>query len=144
MSSSTVIHAWAKSGGKEAAVKAQQLLTNMRRMHQEGNSMSQPDTITVCFLLGCCYCANDDSLSLTEQIFTSILQYNVVINAWAKSGSKGAAAEAEKLLSEMHRLHEQGDPNVKPNVVTYGAVIDAYAKSGEPAQQLVPIPCWPT
>ena len=42
-----VIHAWAKSGGKEAAVKAQQLLTNMRRMHQEGNSMSQPDTITV-------------------------------------------------------------------------------------------------
>jgi len=60
-----------------------------------------------------------------------VLQYNVVINAWAKSGSKGAAAEAEKLLSEMHRLHERGDPQVKPNVVTYGAVIDAYAKSGE-------------
>jgi hypothetical protein len=31
----------------------------------------------------------------------------------------------------MHRLHERGDPHVKPNVVTYGAVIDAYAKSGE-------------
>lgn len=58
-------------------------------------------------------------------------QYNVVINAWAKSGSKGAAAEAEKLLSEMHRLNELGDRHVKPNVVTYGAVIDAYAKSGE-------------
>lgn len=39
--------------------------------------------------------------------------------------------EAEKLLFKMHRLHEMGDPDVKPSVVTYGAVIDAYAKSGE-------------
>ena len=31
----------------------------------------------------------------------------------------------------MHQLHEQGDPDIKPNVVTYGAVIDSYAKSGE-------------
>lgn len=59
------------------------------------------------------------------------MQYNVVINAWAKSGGQGAALEAEKLLSKMHELHERGDPDVKPNVVTYGAVIDSYAKSGE-------------
>jgi hypothetical protein len=39
--------------------------------------------------------------------------------------------EAEKLLATMHQLYEDGDPDVKPNVVTYGAVIDAYAKSGE-------------
>ena len=58
-------------------------------------------------------------------------KYNVVINALAKSGSKGAARETEKLLSKMHQLHEQGDPDIKPNVVTYGAVIDSYAKSGE-------------
>ena len=31
----------------------------------------------------------------------------------------------------MHKLYEEGDLYVKPNVVTYGAVIDAYAKSGE-------------
>jgi hypothetical protein len=58
-------------------------------------------------------------------------QYNVVINAWAKSGAKGSANEAEKLLSKMHILHRNGDTDVKPNVVTYGAVIDAHAKSGE-------------
>jgi hypothetical protein len=39
--------------------------------------------------------------------------------------------ETEKLLSRMHQLHKQGDPDIKPNVVTYGAVIDSYAKSGE-------------
>ena len=31
----------------------------------------------------------------------------------------------------MHMLHKNGDPDIKPNVVTYGAVIDAHAKSGE-------------
>lgn len=54
-----------------------------------------------------------------------------MINAWAKSGGKGAANEAEKLLAKMQQLHGQGDLDVKPNVVTYGAVIDSYAKSGE-------------
>lgn len=54
-----------------------------------------------------------------------------MINAWAKSGGRGAALEAEKLLSKMHELYEMGDADVKPSVVTYGAVIDAYAKSGE-------------
>ena len=55
----------------------------------------------------------------------------MVINSLAKSGGKDAAKEAEMLLSKMHKLHENGDVHVKPNVVTYGAVIDAYAKSGE-------------
>ena len=31
----------------------------------------------------------------------------------------------------MHKRHQSGDPDVRPNVVTYGAVIDAHAKSGE-------------
>lgn len=31
----------------------------------------------------------------------------------------------------MHKLHEMGDPDVKPNVVSYGAVIDCFSKCGE-------------
>ena len=60
-----------------------------------------------------------------------MLQYNVVINAWAKSGGRGSAKEAEKLLTKMHVYHKNGNLDIKPNVVTYGAVIDAHAKSGE-------------
>ncbi len=44
---STVIHAYAKSGGTAAAAKAQQLLTNMHKMYEEGNTLAKPDTITV-------------------------------------------------------------------------------------------------
>jgi hypothetical protein len=100
----TVIHAYSKTGGKEAATKAQDLLLRMQKMHKEGNVLAKADTIT----------------------------YNCVINCWAKSNRGGDAAnEAEKLLNKMHRLYEMGDPDVKPNVVTYGAVIDAFAKSGQ-------------
>jgi hypothetical protein len=42
-----VIHAYAKSGGTAAAAKAQQLLTNMHKMYEEGNTLAKPDTITV-------------------------------------------------------------------------------------------------
>lgn len=49
----------------------------------------------------------------------------------AKSGGKEAAEEAEELLNQMHETSSAGNRDVRPNVVTYGAVIDAYAKSGE-------------
>jgi Pentatricopeptide repeat domain len=75
----------------------------MHTMNEAGNYFAKPDTIT----------------------------YNVVINAWAKSGDQGAALETERLLTRMHQLHQAGDKDIKPNVVTYGAVIDSYAKSGE-------------
>ena len=42
-----VIHAYAKSGGVEAAQKAQKLLNRMHLMYQEGNDLAKPDTITV-------------------------------------------------------------------------------------------------
>jgi pentatricopeptide repeat protein len=32
----------------------------------------------------------------------------------------------------MHELHSRGDPDVKPNVVSYGAVIDCFSKCGDP------------
>ncbi len=40
--------------------------------------------------------------------------------------------DAKNLLQMMHKLYEAGNEDVKPNVVTYGAVIDSWAKSGDP------------
>jgi hypothetical protein len=45
----TVIHAYAKSGAKEAATKAHKILDSMNQMYREGNSSVKPDTITVRF-----------------------------------------------------------------------------------------------
>lgn len=43
----TVIHAYAKAGGAASAKKAQELLDNMQKMHEQGNNTAKPDTITV-------------------------------------------------------------------------------------------------
>ena len=60
------------------------------------------------------------------------LTLNVLLySLFQQSGGRGAAHEAEKLLSKMHTLYERGDKDVKPSVVTYGAVIDSHAKSAE-------------
>lgn len=100
----------------------------------EGVDDAKPDTISYSkstSLLSVlfptfCLAHHADSALLIPLPFTKT---DVVINAIAKSGAKGAAQEAESLLDKMHALHEGGDPDIKPNVVTYGAVIDAYAKA---------------
>ena len=57
--------------------------------------------------------------------------YNTLINCWAKSGERGAAARAEHVLQVMEKRHHDGDPDFKPNTRTHTSVIDAWAKSGE-------------
>ena len=49
--------------------------------------------------------------------------YTSVIDAWAKSGEKGAARRAEQILNTMQGLFKAtGDSGVKPNVLTANAV----------------------
>jgi pentatricopeptide repeat protein len=125
----TVIHAFAKAGSTEGASKAQELLGRMHKLYQEGNVLTKPDTISTS---PCRYLGREVACMISSSPAVFLSAYNVVINAVAKAGRKGGADDAEKLLAKMHQLYAMGDPDVKPNVVTYGAVIDSFAKSGEP------------
>jgi len=58
--------------------------------------------------------------------------YTAVIDAWSKSGYRGAAARADQLLDKMEAKYLAGDVALRPNSFTYNAVINALAKSGEP------------
>lgn len=59
--------------------------------------------------------------------------YTSVIDAWAKSGEKGAAMRAEQILNNMiTRFDATGDLDVKPNVHTANAVCNACAFSKHP------------
>src|SRR5210317_223753 len=91
----TVIHAYAKSGAKESAAKAHKILDNMNQMYREGNSSVKPDTITVRLYLMLLFLQfrNFFSYSFQQSFLPFARQYNVVINAYAKSGGKGAAQE---------------------------------------------------
>jgi len=51
--------------------------------------------------------------------------YNLLINAFAKSGLSDAGYEAERVMQEMIAA------GVKPNAISFTSTLDAYAKSGE-------------
>jgi hypothetical protein len=52
--------------------------------------------------------------SLKPDAFT----YTAVIDAWAKSGYRGAAARADQLLDKMESKYLAGDMDLKPNTVS--------------------------
>ncbi len=54
------------------------------------------------------------------------------MDAWAKSGGGRKAAErAEEILEWMDRLHKAGNVSVRPDTITFNAVLDAWARSGD-------------
>ena len=55
-----------------------------------------------------------------------------VIRAWAKSGRIEGPEMAEAILSLMHDLHENGWEDSRPNLISYGAVMDAWNQSRHP------------
>ena len=94
------INAWAKSGGRGAAARAEHVLSVMHKRYKDGDSDFKPNTRT----------------------------HTSVIDAWAKSGEKGAARRAEQILNNMISHYEAtGDSDVKPNVHTANAVCNACA-----------------
>lgn len=59
--------------------------------------------------------------------------YTSVIDAWAKSGEKGAARRAEQILNNMITRYEAaGDPDTKPNVHTANAVCNVSQNEKRP------------
>merc|ERR1712160_5612 len=102
MTYNAVLNAFAK-GGIGDAKGAEAILDEMVKLHKEGNS-----------------CVNPDSVS-----------YNIVINAWAKSQEMNSGEKAEFLLKRMYALYQIGDRFVKPDQRTFAFVIIAWAQSGD-------------
>jgi len=133
-----VLDAWARSGDRVAPHRAEQILDHMDDLYRAGNRGVKPDTYTYNTLVRC---------SCTSSFFNATVYFCCVltrlkiatpsivdknqINAWAKSGGRGAAARAEHVLSVMNKRYKDGDSDFKPNTRTHTSVIDAWAKSGE-------------
>lgn len=68
-----------------------------------------------------------------------IMSFSAVMNAWTKSdGVKSVgydvsspSKKVEELLLCMEQLHEEGHPNLQPNVVIYNILLKAWAKEGK-------------
>jgi len=61
-------------------------------------------------------------------LYSLVYTYSACINAFAKSSDSESPVRAEALLGDMQRAYEAGDMDVKPNVVNYNSVINAWGR----------------
>lgn len=127
------LNCWAKSKEADAASKAEEMLVAMSRLYSSGMESVKPDAFSVSILSSKSSKLRKGFGSLTYIFSLDALsvQYTACIDAWSKSGYRGAAVRAEQLLDKMESKYLAGDTDLKPNTYTYNAVISALAKSGE-------------
>jgi hypothetical protein len=134
----SLIHAWSRSDEPNAAQSAEQILQWMESQYRNhGDEYVKPDEVTFCGVLnawanhakdGGAHRAQqilDHMESLTPQqrgFHSTVISYNIVIKAWARSLEADAIERSERIL---HRLQERRDP--RPDTTTYSSVINCCA-----------------
>lgn len=91
----------------------------MERRYRDGDEDFKPNTRT--------YTSGKTNFIFARTLYRSALTRRYVsrsvIDAWAKSGEKGAARRADQILNAMQQNYERtGDPDVRPNVHSANAV----------------------
>jgi pentatricopeptide repeat protein len=137
---STLIHGWAKSDDEEAPARAEQILENMERLHQEGDENVTPTAFGV---NACMHAwAKRGNIDRAEVILHRLedlaldggrpelkpdsVSYNTVITFLAISNRPESAERIESIMSRMSAL------DVKPCVITLNALITAFARQRTP------------
>lgn len=98
----TVIKAYAKSPTKDAAKDARRILSMM-------------EDPSLCGLENAAKNIEPDKVSCTS-----------LLTAWANSGDRDAGEKAEQLLQRMEDMYSKGNRSIKPDTVTYNAVIKVW------------------
>ncbi|GFH48301.1 hypothetical protein CTEN210_04777 [Chaetoceros tenuissimus] len=139
-----VINAFAKSSLPDNALHAEKILFRMERFHNEqveivkkwNHCMNQSNAQNA--LEECGIFDMDKGLKVAPRITVkpNVRTYSTVIDAYSRmtyngqDGVDGAEA-AQALLERLRMLYEStGDESMKPNVISYNSVINAWAKTG--------------
>lgn len=97
-----VLDAWARSGRRDAGLKAEQTIDWMQQLHDTEGLPTKPDDVS----------------------------YNSCINAWANSSHPDAPTRAEAILRKMVAMYQSGNEIVLSNF-TFTSVMNAWANSQE-------------
>ena len=156
ISYNTVMSIISKSGLTDSPQRAERWLQRLLKLYQETkNDKIQPDTTSFNSVIHAYANSRDikgamdrarhaeDLLRLMNQLYNSgensnvkpdVVSYSAVINAYSKAASQNVtcATKAMDLLHQMEELYEGGDEASKPNLRTYTAAINLFARIGSP------------
>ena len=137
-----VIDAWSKSSNPDASLKAVEILRTMMNgdgPHPDSFSFNQVlSTLSRSSKPGAARLAEDllqyqedaYKLKIHRNARPDAISYTSTIAAWARSRVPNAAERAERLMNQMKERYAAGETYLKPDRMTYNALIDCWAKSG--------------
>ncbi|OEU10328.1 TPR-like protein [Fragilariopsis cylindrus CCMP1102] len=139
-----LIHAWSKSGKDDSPAQARKILQKLITNNSSGYLNEGPDVITYNSVIDAYAAQGDvdgamDVLDMMEADFESgnkdakpnIRTYSILIHAWSKSGKDDSPVQARRILQKVSTNNSSGYLNEGPNVITYAAVMNAYAAQGD-------------
>lgn len=101
------IRGWANSNERGAAAhRAEEILDTLQQCHTEGG---------------------------LEGMKPEIEAFNLVLLAYARSGTPDAPQQALRVLEKMHNWYTSGASDVAPNKESFATILRAYAKAGKPS-----------
>ncbi|KAG7351996.1 PPR: pentatricopeptide repeat domain containing protein [Nitzschia inconspicua] len=146
---SSAMNAWVKSGRVEAPSKVEDLLKQMKMLHQAFPQLEdmKPNQVTYGTAIDAWAKFGDvakvqelmQEMNLEsrntgdEAMKPGIMAFTGYLVALSKQGRMD---EAEDVLRQMEDLYESGELDEPPSVVSYSTVLDGYARSTEPGAPL--------
>jgi pentatricopeptide repeat protein len=142
------ILAWKNSNATDAPQRAEALLKRMNNRYEAGDTYCRPDRVTFNSIISVWAKSRQDDAPERAETFLNFMvklhrevgdeslkpdnySFNSVIDAYSISSSPGAARRAEALYKTMKRMHEEGDRDLKPDIITLTSLRHAWVRSSE-------------
>jgi pentatricopeptide repeat protein len=149
----TAVLNWRNEYSKDPkyTLSPQVIVEKIDKLRQSGGFL-QPDAKTYTMIIEAS--SNDtDGVTFSENLLEWMLEesktqfliqpttvtFAAVMNSWALSGRPEAPTKIEKLIQKMKALHDQGWPDIFPNIVVYNIRLKALSRAGnvEEAERLL-------
>ena len=123
---------------KHGGQKAVELLDEIERRYQAGDTSVKPDVVTYTLAIKACLQVDDVEraeavLKRMEKSDTppDVRTYSEILRYWSHIGTLEAAEQAETILMQLKQMAETEDPaSIKPNCFTYNITIYAWSRTG--------------
>ena len=140
------ILAWKNSNASDAPQRAEALLKRMNDRYGAGDANCRPDRVTINSIISVWAKSKQEEAPQRADKFLNFMvklyievgddrlkpdsySFNSVIDAYSSSSCPGAARRAEALYNTMKRLHEGGDRDLKPDIITLTSLRHAWVRS---------------
>jgi len=138
------ILAWKNSNATDAPERAEALLKRMNEKYKAGDERCRPDRVTINSIIGVWAKSSQEGAAVRAEEFLQFMErnvksgdpikpdiysYNSVVDAYSKSPADDSARRAQAVYDRMKALHEAGERDLRPDLITLTSLRKAWIES---------------